>query len=192
MIGAVMLVIAITALLGAFFGQVTLNEHARRLTLSINDANRVMEQLRQRNIGAACGGGPTAQPPTGYTSWDAWLADTGAAGGGGKSIQPNPTLNERIVVTCQDQDGGSLATDYCGDANQVGSGEWVRQAAISTSFDPIRVTVSVLWDLRGRVLGEGRRVGGVLQADDTVAVANDTAGVIESPAMLSTLVTCRT
>ena len=44
------LMIAITALLGAYLGQVTLNEHARNLSLAVHDANRVIEQIRQDNL----------------------------------------------------------------------------------------------------------------------------------------------
>ena len=57
-----MLAIAIAALLGAFLGQLMLNEHARNLTWAIHDANRVMEQLRQVNTTAACTT-PSAVPP---------------------------------------------------------------------------------------------------------------------------------
>ena len=41
-IAAAILAIAISALLGSFIGQVTLNEHSRNLTWAINDATRVM------------------------------------------------------------------------------------------------------------------------------------------------------
>ena len=54
LIGAAMLAVAIAALLGAFFGQSILNEHARNLTWAMNDANRVMERLREANAGAGC------------------------------------------------------------------------------------------------------------------------------------------
>jgi hypothetical protein len=40
-------------------------------------------------------------PPAGFAGWDAWLADPSAAGGGGKSIQPNPAANELVVVSTQ-------------------------------------------------------------------------------------------
>ena len=185
-----MLAIAIAALMGAFLGQIMLNEHARNLTWAIHDANRVMERLRQANTGAACTA-PSAVAPVGFANWDAWLAADGA----GKSIQPLPNTNELIVVTCQDQDGGALAGDYCGTAGtpQVSANEWKSQGA-TTTFDPIRVTVTVCWRHRTRVIGECAWNGAVLSADDSVAVPGELTnlnGVIESPATLVTLMTCR-
>src|SRR3989338_7428856 len=82
------LTVAIAAILGAYIGQLTLNEHARNLSVAIQDANRIIEEIRQQNT--PCAGGtsaPTALPPAPYTlvtEWDAWLQ----AAGGGKSIQP--------------------------------------------------------------------------------------------------------
>ena len=155
MIGAILLAVAITTLLGAFLGQITLNEHARNLTWAVNDANRVLERMRQQNSGAACTS-PSANPPGGFASWNAWLAaDIAAGGGGGKSIQPNPNTNELIMVT-------------------------------NDTSDPMEITVAVCWRHRGRVIGECRWNGGALVANDA-----DGDGVFESPAMLSTLMTCR-
>jgi len=155
LIGMVMLVIAITALLGAFLGQTTLNEHARNLTWAMNDASRVMERLRQQNSAAGCTT-PSAATPAGFLTWDAWLADTSATGGGGKSIQPTPAVNELVWVT-------------------------------SSGTDPLQITVAVIWRHRGRVIGEGTWNGAQLVPNDA-----DGDGIIESPAMLSTLMTCRT
>lgn len=197
LIGAAILVTAIVALLGAFLGQVTLNEHARNLTWAVNDANRVMEQVRQQNSGSGCTT-PTAVPPSSAgcpgppagtcLRWDQWLASTTpGTGGGGKSVQPSPNVNELIVVTCQDQDGGAAASDHCERGSQVGTGEWTGHPdGTATTFDPIRLTVAVCWRHRGRVLGECTWNGATLQANDA-----DGDGVIESSAMLSTLMTCR-
>ncbi|MBI2104358.1 MAG: hypothetical protein HYT90_02080 [Candidatus Omnitrophica bacterium] len=96
LVGAVVLAVAVTALLGAFLGQLTMNEHARRLAWAANDASRVMEQVRRQNSGGACAA-PSANPPAGFGSWDAWLADASASGGGGKSIEP--AGDELVVVT---------------------------------------------------------------------------------------------
>ena len=173
-----LLAVAMAAIVGGYLGQQTLNEHARNLTLAVQDAERVIEQLRDNNSRCTP---PTAQMPGG---WDAWLNGQPL----GKSIpNVNKNANERIVVTCQDQDGGSLSTDYCGrnaPNPQVAAGEWVSQAA-STVFNPIRVTVAVCWRHRGRTIGECTWDGASLTPSDT---GN---GVIESPAMLTTLVTCR-
>ena len=186
-IGAAVLAIAIAALLGAFLGQITLNEHARRLTLAMNDANRAMEQLRRVNTG--CASQPSASLsslPGGFTSWDQWLKDTTVNGGGGVSIPPVPA-EERVFVTCQD----NATLNACGTSNQVGTGEW-KTAAGNTAYDPIRITVAVCWRHRGRVLGECTWNGAALQqADGTMGTLYPTANVIESPAMLTTLMTCR-
>lgn len=153
LVGALVLAVAIVALLGAFLGQLTMNEHARRLAWAGNDASRVLEQLRRQNSGGACST-PSANPPAGFGSWDAWLADATATGGGGKSIQP--VADELVVVT-------------------------------PSGSNPLTVTVAVCWRHRSRILGE---------CTDTGALApNPGAGgnplVTESPAMLSTLITCR-
>ncbi len=184
LIGAALLTIALTALLGAFLSQITLNEHARNLTWAINDANRVMERLRQLDTGSGCTT-PGAKSPIGTTG-DAWLTGITTSGGGGKRIQPNPATNELIVVTCLD----NATASACGDANQVGTGEWSRQAGVTTTYDLIRVTVAVCWRHRNRTLGECTWNGAALAASDgsNKFTAN---GGIESPATLSTLMTCR-
>lgn len=181
LLAIVVLVVAISAILGAYVGQQTLNEHARNLTLATQDAERVIEQLRSNN--AQCNI-PTAATAGG---WNAWLDAQVPA----KSV-PNPDANagERIVVTCQDQDGGVLSTDYCGrnaPTPQVATEEWTFQAA-STAFNPVRVTVAVCWRHRGRTIGECAWDGASLTPSDS---GTGVVGVIESPAMLTTLVTCR-
>jgi hypothetical protein len=141
MLGASVLAIAIVALLGAFLGESFLVSHAQALQGAMGDATRVMEQLRQQNIGCAS---PSARPPAPHESWDAWL----------EAQQPAKVLgtdSEVVVVTCQDADGGILPGDYCG-PNQVGTKEWKLNAA-QTSFDPLQVTVAVGYRVRGRVVG---------------------------------------
>ncbi len=182
-VGAAMLTIAVAALMGAFLGQTTLNEHARNMTLAINDATRVLERLRQVNKGGACGN-PTAVPPPdcggACTSWDAWL---NSAIGGGKSIQPSPATEERIFVTCQD----SATLVYCGSVDQVGGAEW-QGPGVDTNFDPLRIAVAVCWRHRGRVIGECTWDAAAQRLLPNDVDAN---GVIDSPAMLSTVMTCR-
>ena len=175
LIGVAVLTIAVTALLGAFLGQLILSEHARNLTWAINDATRVMEELRLQNTTPNCTTLPSSTVPaaTGQgtctapiASWDDWLQRCG----GGKSIQPNPSTEELVVVTCQ---------------NSAGT------AACQATDNPIRLTVAVCWRHRARTLGECTWNGTVLTSSDG---SNGFAGngVIESPAMLSTLMTCRT
>lgn len=161
MMVAMVLSIGIVALLGAFISQMALNEHARNMAWAMNDANRVMERLRQQNTGSECLT-PSAAAPTGFASWDVWLADTSASGGGGKNLLPNPSSNELIVVT-------------------------------PSGSDPLEITVAVCWRHRSRTLGECSWDGGTstLEADEDVAVPDDDPNVIQSPAMLSTLMTCR-
>ncbi len=187
-LGAVILGAVIVAVLGAYVWQMTLNEHSRYLLLTVQDANRVIERIRQQNVGGAS---PTIVPPVG-TSWDAWLADTGALGGGGKSLRPNAN-EERIVVTCLRRGAPTPPAnpaDYCGDDDQVGAGEW-RVRTDNTDYDPLQITVAVCWRNRSRVVGECAWDGAILTPDDAVVVASDTAGVINPPAILTTLVTCR-
>ena len=173
------MLIAVSAIMGAYVGQVTMNEHARNLSLAINDATRVVERIRQQN-GPCAGAAPTSAFPvwtaanpacTGAaptTSWDDWLQRCG----GGKSIVPDPVNNELVTITCQNAGGTAL----CG-ANE----------------DPLRITVAVCWRHRARIIGECRAAGGVgpgLQEWEPFVMPNDNA-TIQSPAMLTTLVTCR-
>ena len=155
-LGAGMLVVAFTGLLQAWLSQLTLNEHSRDLSWAVNDADRVMERIRQQNASATCSV-PTVTAPAGFASWDAWLADTTANGGGGKSIQPNPAVNELIVPS-------------------------------TSGADPIQVSVAVCWRNRGRTLGECAWNGAALSPNPG---AGGDPAVTESPAMLSTLVSCR-
>src|SRR3989338_4266084 len=189
LLGGFILVVAMVALLGAFFGQQMLNANARNLTSAMTDATRVMEQIRQQNTGsvATCGQAspfPNALPPSG-TSWDAWLADP--AGGGGKSLTPAPSFYERIIVTCQNEAGAV----YCL-GTKVGAGEWVVDNS-QPSHDPLRVTVSVCWRHRERTVGECTWNAGTVTLAPCAAgcTPNTNARVIESPAMLTTLITCR-
>ncbi len=171
-IAAAILAIAISALLGSFIGQVTLNEHSRNLTWAINDATRVMEQVRVQNMSPCVGGNvPSAAAPSGFASWDAWLAGPPSpavpAGGGGKSIQPDPATNELLTVTCRNQSN----TAFC-----------------VAGDDPIRLSVAVCWRHRTRTIGE-------CTWDGVNLAANPSAGgdptVTESPTMLTTIMTCR-
>lgn len=164
-IGASILLLAIVTLLDAFGRQSILNTHSRNLTWAMNDANRVLERLRQQNSGAACAA-PTAAMPsecdaTGIpadncteacASWDAWLGD---ACNGGKSIQPAPLTNELIVVS-------------------------------TSGADPLQVTAAVCWRSQERTLGECQWNGAQLSPSDT-----DGNGTITAPATLVTLLTCR-
>ncbi|MBI4342236.1 MAG: type II secretion system protein [Candidatus Omnitrophica bacterium] len=111
-IGALTLALGIVSLLGALVGQITLSEQARSRLWANTDASRVMEQLRRQNHGATCTT-PSANPPAGFASWDAWLADTTAGGGGGKSVQPNPAANELVVVTASGTDPLTVTVAAC-------------------------------------------------------------------------------
>jgi len=176
-LGALTLAIAAAALLGAFLGQITLNEHARNLSLAIHDANRVLEQIREENVACATKV-PVIEPPGAATSWDAWLNAQG------KSVPSiNVTAEERIFVTCESR----TQLQYCG-LNQMGSGEWhAGVSPVSSNLDPVRVTVAVCWRHRQRTLGECTWNGTTLNAN----AGGSDPSVLESPAMLTTLVTCR-
>lgn len=101
-ISLAVILLGFVSFLNIYIAQMTLSEHARNETLALNDVTRVMERLRQQNAGAGCT--LSAAAPAGFASWDAWLNDTSANGGGGKSIQPNPTTNELISVTTSGTD----------------------------------------------------------------------------------------
>lgn len=133
LVGAAILALAIVTLVDVFVRNLALTEHARNLAWAMNDATRVMERVRQQNSGAACTT-PTLTPPTGFASWDAWLG--APAGGGGKSVQPNPATEELVVPPS------------------------------TSGTDPIQVTVAVCWRHRGRTLGECQWVGGALTPSD--------------------------
>ncbi|MBI1991630.1 MAG: hypothetical protein HYY90_03575 [Candidatus Omnitrophica bacterium] len=109
---AAVLAIAIVSLLGADVWQMTLTEHARNVSWATNDAIRVMEQLRLQNSGAGCAT-PSAAPPVGFATWDAWLGDTTVSGGGGKSIQPNPLTNELVLPSTTGADPLQLTVSVC-------------------------------------------------------------------------------
>ena len=150
LIGAVILMIGIVAMLSALVSQSTLNEHARNVTWALNDANRVMEALRQQYTG--CTPPPTAVQAN--PSWDNWLVSNG-----GKSLDPSAVADDR------DQEYLIVS---------------------SSGTDPLQITVAVCWRHRNRTLGECSWTGTQLTPSDT-----NGNGVIESPAMLSTLMTCR-
>ncbi|MBI4598112.1 MAG: hypothetical protein HY737_06930 [Candidatus Omnitrophica bacterium] len=150
LIGLVFIATAFVTLMSVSLGNGMLIEHAGNVSLAVNDANRVMEELRELNrTGCAS---PTSNPPTGSASWDAWLA---APGGGGKSIAAI---------------GGNA--EYA----------WVLP---DTAADPQGVTVSICWRERGRVIGECAWDGAVLSP------APGAGGIVHSPVMLSTELTCR-
>ena len=154
LVGATILAITIVTLLDVFLRQATLNVYSRGLFSAMNDAGRVMERLRQQNSGSGCAA-PSVAAPTGFASWDAWLADTSALGGGGKGF-PALAGNEELVVLS------------------------------ASGSDPIQLTVAVCWRDRQRVLGECAWNGTQLVTSDA-----DGNGTITSPAMLSSLITCR-
>lgn len=198
MMGTAVMVIVLVALMGAFMGQSFLSSSARNLTAAMNDATRVMEEIRRLNTRPNCDGLPTAKPEAPYATWNDWLN----AGGQGKSImQSSDDTYEVIAVTCQRETGGPAG--YCG-PTQVGA-EWARHRA-DTDYDPIRVTVAVGWRQQQRVAGgmvggaefeytpertTGRGKGRVTTPPSFGPVDTDRDGVIESQAMLTTLVTCR-
>lgn len=200
LLGASILSVAIVALMGAFFGQSFLNAHARFLGAAMNDATRVLELIRQQNAGTGCTL-PSARPPSGE-SWNAWFDANNA-----KSIdQPNKNTMELIAVTCQNEAG----TVYCG-PNQTGRLEWTPWynaaahggVAAANSNEPIiRVTVAVGWRQQQRNIGQAgagsefsyvTEVRGKNPPTEVFRIGPDADadGVIESQALLTTLVACR-
>jgi prepilin-type N-terminal cleavage/methylation domain-containing protein len=84
MIGVAVLVIALVGLIAAYIGCFTLNNSARNLTIAINDAQCVAEEIRDVNI------------PSDIVieDWTAWAANDPPAGGGCNSLD-----NEIVIVT---------------------------------------------------------------------------------------------
>lgn len=149
LLGGAILAVGVAALFGAYLGQSHLNTSARNLTLAMHDATRVMEAIRQQNIGCTY---PSAVPPSGYQSknWNAWLA----AQSPGKSLPAD--AYELIVVSCQNDTGTQSCSKRAGKGNQpkqMGDDDWNPSNALQTALDPIRVTVAVGWVQNGRVVG---------------------------------------
>lgn len=194
LLGALLLAIVITALMSALISQTTLNEQSRNLSWAINDAHRVLEQLREQNSGVGCAS-PTAIPPGAFTSWDAWLA-AAAPAGGGKSINPTQPATERVFVTCLQVNPAQpipAAGDFCGNdgagpgADQIGTGEWrVNLAPPVTPLNPIRLSVSVCWRHRNRTIGSECQWNGAA----LTSLDGNANGIIDSPAIVSTVITC--
>ena len=116
--------------------RIALNEHSRAVSWAMADADRVMEHLRGQNIGCVT---PSAAPPPNppgpdFASWDAWLADTSANGGGGKNLQALGGLNEVVQVLPA---GGP---------------------------DPVGVTVAVCWTHRNRAIGDCDATDGAISS----------------------------
>ena len=163
LIASTIFLVAIISSIAAVLYQTRLDEHARHLSRAIADAARVMERLRQQNSpGGGCTGLPAWAPPTGFGSWDAWLATPLAAGGGGgKSVEPDPAANELVVFNPP------------------------------SGTDPLHVTVAVCWRHQGRIVGECVPNGAGMSASPTLNPRGDST-LTESPAMLTTSITCRT
>ena len=104
---------------------------------------------------------PGVLPPAGFASWNAWLADVTMAGAGGMNVMSTTQVD------------GFLPPPSV--VPPAGPGD-----------DPLAVVVAVCWRYRGRVVGECRWNGAQLVSQD-----QDADGVIESPAMISTTLTCR-
>ena len=213
MMGASIMTIVIVALMGAFFGQSFLNTNARNLTVAMTDATRVMEQIRRQNIGCATAT-PSIVPPGSFTSWNQWLnASVASGGGGGKGIN-QPGMFEHVAVTCQDGSSGAARPPSCRSTStpadsQMGAQEWAGQNT-NPIYNPLRVTVAVGWLQSQRAigaatggqqefvyvetqpaLGTGKMTVNPSGSGSLVAADANNNGVIESQAMLTTLVTCR-
>lgn len=116
LMGVLVLLIAIISLFGVFSGSSLLNEQSRHRAWAMTDASRVMERLRQQNTDAACNAPSVAPPPNppggNFVSWDAWLADAGANGGGGKTLLPDPA-NELVAMSSSGVDPLTVTVAIC-------------------------------------------------------------------------------
>jgi hypothetical protein len=110
MIAATILAVALVALLGVFAGNFGLIEWGGDLTVAINHAQCVMEEMRQRNIPANV----LAE------DWTTWAKTSLASGGGGLNSLTGEAINVsypsgtgavplKIVVTvCWQKKGGQV------------------------------------------------------------------------------------
>ena len=112
LLSLVVVLLGMLAVLNTHVSQTALSEHARNTSLGLQDVTRVIERVRQQNGGVGCAT-PSVAAPAGFASWDAWLNDTGATGGGGKSIQPNPTTQELVAVTSSGTDPITVTVATC-------------------------------------------------------------------------------
>jgi type II secretory pathway pseudopilin PulG len=151
LLAGVVLIIAVAAILAGYVSQVTLNEHSRNLSLAMNDATRMIEQIRQQN--SSCPGGVPSAAVTGGPN--TWLASNG-----GKSVWPTQPALEHVRIT-------------------------------TAGANPLTVRVVVCWRHRNRTLGECEWNGAAFVDTDSEGPDGDGDGILESPAMLTTLVTCR-
>ncbi len=133
-ISVAILMMGIVSLLNMYVTQVTLNEHARNATITLNDVTRVIERLRQQNSGAGCAA-PSIAAPAGFASWDAWLNDATANGGGGKSVQPDPSTHELIVLSSSGVDPIQVTVTACWRHRERVIGECVWNGAQLSASD---------------------------------------------------------
>ena len=127
--GLALLMLVTLALFSAYLGQTTLNEHSRNQSWAVFDAMRVLEEIQRQNSQGVCTT-IDVNPPAGFT-WDTWLQGPG----GGKSIPPNPAVEELIAFNPPQ------------------------------GMDPVQVNIAVCWRHRGRVIGECTWNGAQLTPD---------------------------
>lgn len=113
LIGSLLLSLGIATLLNVSVSQTALQEHTRNLSWATNDANRVLEQLRQQNAPGVCPEVVNVAWPAGFASWDDWLGSPAANGGGGKSITPNPATDEWVNVGTTGTDPVTVTVSVC-------------------------------------------------------------------------------
>jgi len=85
LIGAAVLVVALGGLIAVFAANFSLVDSGRNLTVAVNHAQCVIEEIRDRNIPSAIV----------LEDWNNWAATDMTAGGGGCTALPN----ENVVVT---------------------------------------------------------------------------------------------
>jgi len=130
------------ALIGGFLGESYLNLNARNMMAGMNDATRVMEEIRRQNtrnpdgsypVGSLCATAanvPSARPPplpSGFCpssgtaqceSWNEWFDHQPP--GQGKSLARSGDIYEIVTVTCQNGNAAgtdlTLLANYCGSA----------------------------------------------------------------------------
>ena len=125
MIAATILTVALVALLGVFAGNFGLIEWGGDLTIAVNHAQCVMEEMRQRNIPSAI----TAE------DWTDWAQTSLASSGGGLNSLTGEAINvsypsgtgavplEIVVTVCWQKKGGQVVGEDSDLDGELDAGE---------------------------------------------------------------------
>lgn len=188
MIAAAVLMIVITGLVGSFVALGSLRESAKNLTLAVNDAAKVMEEIHSTTFSNLRNSASVSYCDAHGGTWETKVNVT----------SPGSYLSI-------DWDGDGITSDdehidiVCCDSSAVAGGQACTEAnnanvAPNSNTDLIDVYVTVSWREgrgTGRVIGEDANLNGVLDSGEDGTYAGGTTGRLDSPAQLVSKVTDR-